>query len=309
MKQERFYQYLQFEKRYSPHTLTAYRKDLGQFSEFLQTTYQLEEPRQIQHTHVRSWMVDLMGQGNAARSVNRKLSCLKSYFKFLRRHGEIEANPMAKVVAPKTGKRLPVFMSEKSMSLLFEQVDFGEGYKGLCHRLVLEMLYCTGMRRSELVSLKVQDVDVQSFQLKVKGKGDKERLIPIARHLVELVEQFVDARKAAFPLADDAHLFLTPKGQPFNSGHVYNIVKRHLSSVTTQEQRSPHVLRHSFATHLSNHGADLNAIKELLGHASLAATQVYTHNSIEKLKKAYAQAHPKAKLTEEPGTVGKVDEA
>lgn len=300
MNQEKFYRYLQYERRFSPHTLTAYRLDLGQFSEFLEKTYQLTDAREIRHTHIRSWMVELMGHGNVPRTVNRKLSCLKSFFKFLRKQGDIDTNPMAKVVAPKMGKRLPVFVTEKSMSLLFEHVDFGAGYKGLCHRLVVEMLYCTGMRRSELAAMGVKDLDLHAFQVKVTGKGSKERLIPIDRHLVELLGQFIEARKAHFPNAGDSNLFLTDKGQPLNAGHVYTIVKRHLSSVTTVEQRSPHVLRHTFATHLSNRGADLNAIKELLGHASLAATQIYTHNSIEKLKKAYEQAHPKAKLADEP---------
>jgi integrase/recombinase XerC len=300
MKQERFFQYLQHEKRFSPHTLTAYRKDLGQFTEFLEKTYEITSPGEVRHTHVRSWMVDLMEKGNVARSINRKLSCLKTYFKFLRKNGEIEANPMIKVVAPKTGKRLPVFVNEKNMALLFEQVDFGEGFSGLRNRLLMEVLYCTGMRQSELIGLKLGDVDYSNFQLKVLGKRRKERLIPIARHLVDLIEQYIVTRKAAFPENEYSNLFLTDKGQPLYPGYVYKIVKKYLSQVTTVEQRSPHVLRHTFATHLSNRGADLNAIKELLGHSSLAATQVYTHNSIEKLKKVYQQAHPKAKTPTAP---------
>ncbi len=297
MKQERFFQYLQYEKRFSPHTLTAYRKDLCQFFDFIETTYQLGEASEIKHTHIRSWMVDLMEKGNVARSINRKLSCLKTYFKFLRKNGEITANPMAKVIAPKTGKRLPVFVNEKNMSLLFEEVDFGEGFPATRDRLILEMLYCTGMRRSELAGLKKEDVDLNSFQIKVLGKRQKERLIPVARHLCSLVEKYLMEREAAFPGKDFSNLFLTDKGKPIQVSNVYNIVKRYLSLVTTVEQRSPHVLRHTFATHLSNKGADLNAIKELLGHSSLAATQVYTHNTIEKLKKVYQQAHPKAQLS------------
>ena len=295
MKQERFFQYLQHEKRFSPHTLTAYQKDLGQFTDFLEKTYEISSPGEVRHTHVRSWMVNLLEKGNVARSINRKLSCLKTYFKFLRKNGEIEASPMAKVIAPKMGKRLPVFVNEKSMSLLFEQVDFGEGFAGVRSQLVMEMLYCTGMRRSELVGLKTGDIDFSNFQLKVLGKGGKERLIPIARHLVDLIERYIAARQTSFPENEYPNLFLTDKGQPLYPGFVYVLVKKYLSHVTTLEQRSPHVLRHSFATHLSNRGADLNAIKELLGHSSLAATQVYTHNSIEKLKKVYQQAHPKAK--------------
>lgn len=203
---------------------------------------------------------------------------------------------MAKVIAPKTGKRLPVFVNEHKMELLFSEISFGEGFKGIRNRLLMELLYCTGMRRSELINVKVQDVDFASFQLKVLGKGNKERLIPVARHLIDLIEEYRSERQAFMAdRPDHDYLLVTDKGRPLYPGFVYKLVKKYLSDVTTLEQRSPHVLRHTFATHLSNSGADLNAIKELLGHSSLAATQVYMHNSIEKLKKVYAQAHPKAK--------------
>jgi integrase/recombinase XerC len=297
MQYERYLDYLRYEKRFSPHTLTAYESDLGQFVEFLQKTYELSDPAEIRHTHVRSWMVDLMERGNVPRSVNRKLSCLKSFFKYLRKQGELTTNPMLKVLPPKTGKRLPVVVPEKAMSLLFDQVDFGEGHAGLRNRLVMELLYCTGIRQSELIGLKTADVDFSTNNIKVYGKGGKERLIPVARHLAELMGQYIALRNAVHPENQAANLILTDKGQPLTAGVVYNLVKRHLSLVTTVEKRSPHVLRHSFATHLSNGGADLNAIKELLGHASLASTQVYTHNSIEKLKKVYQQAHPKAETS------------
>ena len=299
MKHERFLDYLRYEKRFSPHTLTAYESDLGQFVEFLQKTYDLSDPAEIRHTHVRSWMVDLMEKGNVPRSVNRKLSCLKSFFKFLRKQGDITTNPMLKVISPKTGKRLPEFVPEKAMSFLFEQVDFGEGHAGLRNRLVMEVLYCTGIRKSELIGLKTENMDFSTNNIKVYGKGGKERLIPVARHLAELMRRYIELRKTVFPGNEVSNLILTDKGQPLTAGIVYNIVKRYLSIVTTQEKRSPHVLRHSFATHLSNGGADLNAIKELLGHSSLASTQVYTHNSIEKLKRVYQQAHPKAEISTE----------
>jgi integrase/recombinase XerC len=273
---------------------------MSQFVEFLQKTYELSNPGEIQHTHVRSWMVDLMERGNVPRSINRKLSCLKSFFKYLRKQGEITTNPMLKVISPKTGKRLPVFVPEKAMSLLFEKVDFGEGHAGLRNRLVLEVLYCTGIRQSELMGLKTADVDFSTNHIKVYGKGGKERLIPVARHLAELLRQYIELRRVLYPGNEVANLILSDKGKPLTSSNVYSIVNRYLSIVTTVEKRSPHVLRHSFATHLSNSGADLNAIKELLGHSSLASTQVYTHNSIEKLKKVYLQAHPKAEKTTEP---------
>jgi integrase/recombinase XerC len=300
MKHERYLDYLRYEKRFSPHTLTAYESDLGQFVEFLLKTYDLSDPGEIRHTHIRSWMVDLMEKGNVPRSINRKLSCLKSYFKYLRKQGEITTNPMLKVLPPKTGKRLPVFVPEKAMSLLFDQVDFGEGHSGLRNHLVMELLYCTGMRQSELRELRTEHIDFSTNNIKVYGKGGKERLIPVARHLADLMEQYIGLRKAVFPGNEVSNLVLSDKGKPLTAGFVYNLVKRYLSIVTTVEKRSPHVLRHSFATHLSNSGADLNAIKELMGHSSLASTQVYTHNSIEKLKRVYQQAHPKAEKTTEP---------
>ncbi len=297
MKQERFFQYLQYEKRFSPHTLTAYQTDLGQFVEFVDRIFEIASCTEITHTHIRSWIVDLLDRKNTPRSINRKLSCLKTYFKFLRKEGIITTNPMAKVMAPKMGKRLPVFVNENKMELLFDAVDFGEGFSGLRNRLLVELLYCTGMRSSELISVKVGDVDFASNQLKVMGKGQKERLIPFARHLANLISSYIEQRTLQDLGPGHDHLLVTDKGKPLYPGFVYKLVKKYLTAVTTLEQRSPHVLRHTFATHLSNRGADLNAIKELLGHSSLAATQVYMHNSIEKLKKVYAQAHPKAKTS------------
>ncbi len=296
MKHERFFQYLEYEKRFSEHTLKAYRNDLEQFSDFLGKIYDLSEPTEIQHSYIRSWMVDLLKKGNTIRSINRKLSCLRTWFKFLREQGEITTNPMLKVIAPKAGKRLPVFVSEKSMSFLFEEVDFGEGFSGIRNRLILELLYCTGMRRSELAALKISDIDRSKNQVKVRGKGNKERLIPLMPHLDRLIGQYLAEKKRAFPQEAGNHLLLSDAGEPLPVHHIYVVVKHYLSLVTTVEQQSPHVLRHTFATHMLNKGADLNSIKKLLGHSSLAATQVYTHNSIERLKKIYEQAHPKATL-------------
>lgn len=296
MQKDRFFQYLEFEKRFSPHTLTAYQTDLGQFIIFLQNTFEISTCSEVRHTHIRSWIVDLLGKKNTTRSINRKLSCLKTYFKFLRKRNVIDKNPMTKVIAPKMGKRLPVFVNEGKMEELFENVDFGEGFAGLRNHLLMELLYCTGMRRSELIGLKLSSVDYATNQIKVLGKGNKERLIPMARHLAGFIERYVEERRA-FMLDKEPcdSLLVTNKGKSLYPGFVYKLVKKYLSVVTTLEQRSPHVLRHTFATHLSNKGADLNAIKELLGHSSLAATQVYMHNSIEKLKEVYSQAHPKAK--------------
>lgn len=236
-----------------------------------------------------------MQEGLSARSMNRRLSCLHTYFRFLKKRGLIQKDPMQKVVALKTGKRLPVFMQESQMAYLFSQIEFTSGFRGVLEHLVLEMLYATGMRRSELVGLKLPDIDLGRMTLRVSGKGGKERLAPFARYLADLLAQYLEIRAETFPGTREPWLFLNQKGEKLSPGSVYHIVRKYLSQVTTAEQRSPHVLRHSFATHLSNRGADLNAIKELLGHANLAATQVYTHNTIDRLIKVYEQAHPKGK--------------
>ncbi len=295
MKLTTFLQYLEFEKRFSKHTITAYKGDLEQFTDYLEKTYEITSATEVKHTHIRSWMVQLMQGGMSSRSVNRKLSALKTYFLFLKKRGQLQLNPMLKVVAPKSGKRLPVFVQQEHLTMLFNEIDFGDGYAGARNRTILEVLYATGMRRSELIGLQIKSISFEQGCLKVMGKGKKERLIPMSKHLELTLKDYLSARDAHFGNGDNQPLFVTDKGKLLYPKFVYNLVKRCLSTVTTVEQRSPHVLRHSFATHLSNNGADLNAIKELLGHANLAATQIYTHNSIDKLKKVYEQAHPKAK--------------
>lgn len=295
MKQTQFFQYLQFEKRYSAHTLKAYRSDMAQFFQYLQQRYDSLDIESLSHHHIRSWMVELVEQGITTRSINRKLSCLKTYFKFLRRQGLIDHNPMSKIQMPKVGKRLPTVVGEKQMARLFERVEFPDGFSGVRDRLLLELLYCTGMRRSECAALTVFDIDSERQQIRILGKGNKERIIPIPAHLARLIERYLEIRQQTFPENHIPQLLLTDKGEAVNTNHIYRLVKQYLSLVTTAEKKSPHVLRHSFATHMANNGADLNAIKLLLGHSSLAATQVYTHNSIETLRKVYQQAHPKAK--------------
>lgn len=290
-----FLKYLELEKRFSAHTIKAYQSDLLQFFAYLEETYSLTSILEVRHFHIRAWVVELMQNKITPRSINRKLSTLKTYFKFLKRRKEIQENPMLKVIAPKVGKRLPVVVKEIELENLFEKINFGEGYAAVRDEMIMEMLYSTGMRRSELINLTPNDLDFFNNQVKVLGKGNKERLIPFARPLADRLKNYLEIRNDEFGLSTTESLFLTEKGKKMYPKLVYNLVKKYLSQITTVEQRSPHVLRHSFATHLSNNGADLNAIKELLGHSSLAATQVYTHNSIEKLKKVYQQAHPKAK--------------
>jgi len=236
-----------------------------------------------------------MQEGMSARSVNRRLSCLHSYFRFLRKRGLIQKDPTQKVLAPKTGKRLPVFIQEQHMADLFGVIEFPNTYKGLLDRLVLETLYATGIRRSELINLKLADVDLDRMVCRIAGKGGKERIAPFARYFAGLLDAYLSQRRELDPDNRQPWLFLSPKGKKLGPEAVYRTVHKYLSLVSAADQRSPHVLRHSFATHLSNRGADLNAIKELLGHASLAATQVYTHNTIDRLIKVYEQAHPKGK--------------
>lgn len=301
--QESFYQYLSVERRLSAHTLTAYRNDLENFVAHCTEHQCLTSVTEVRHLHIRAWAVSLMEQGIAARSVQRYLSCLKSYFKFLRKRGLLQKDPMLKVVAPKSGKRLPVVAQEHQMAALFTHVDFPEHFAGQQDRLVLEMLYATGLRSSELSSLKITDIDTDRMALRISGKGSKQRLVPYARYLADMIGHFLAMRQSTFPATREPWLLLNSKGGQLSSSSIYYIVHKYLSVVSHADKRSPHVLRHSFATHLSNGGADLNAIKELLGHSSLAATQVYMHNSVQRLIEVYQQAHPKGE-NQEPENQG-----
>ena len=289
MTTERFLRYLQYEKRFSMHTIEAYQTDLKQFSAYLQNQYEIIEPTAIQHIHIRSWAVSLMEQKCAATTIRRKLSTLKSYFRFLQREKTIARSPMLQVSLPKLGKRLPAVVPEQDLNTLLDPVEAPLDYLGLRDQVVIELLYLTGMRRAELIGLKVSDIHLNTHTIKVLGKGNKERLIPISHTTATLLKHYLELRRETFPHSTQTALLLTHTGEPAYAKLIYRIVKAYLSTVTSQEKRSPHVLRHSFATHLSDHGADLNAIKELLGHSSLAATQIYTHHSIERLKKIYQQ--------------------
>lgn len=290
---ERFIGYLQFEKRFSPHTVTAYRKDLTQFTDFLKTDGL--DILSISHREVRSWMLALMEQGSEAKTVNRKLSVLRSFYKFLQREELIRINPMVLVKAPRIPKRLPVVMDEQKMdSLLDNEYVFEDNFSGKRNRLIVELLYGTGMRLSELVNLTDKDVNLYEQYIKVLGKRNKERIIPVGSPLIKLIKDYMREKLSQNFDNKGGSLIVTNEGNNAYPQFIYRIVKLSLSQISTQTKRSPHILRHSFATALLNKGADLNAIKELLGHSSLAATQVYTHNSVEKLKSIYKQAHPKA---------------
>jgi integrase/recombinase XerC len=288
-----FLNYLKFEKRYSRHTVISYETDLISFFDYITTQYGEMSLGQLSHGYIRSWLASLKDEGLTGKSINRKISALKSFFKYQLKTGEVKQSPMTRVIAPKNEKRLPSFVADKDIKTLFEHVAFPEGWQGSTERLLLLVFYHTGMRLSELIQLKDSQVNAASHSLKILGKGNKERIVPVSPELMKAIKEYQQERAKQFE-GDQAYLFLNEKGKPLAPRAVYTIVKKYLSLVTTVEKRSPHVLRHSFATHLTNNGADLNAIKELLGHSSLAATQVYTHNSIEKLKNIYKKAHPKA---------------
>ena len=287
-----FINYLRFEKRYSQHTLVSYQNDLEQFFAFLVSQFDGPPIEQITAAMVRSWLAGLKTDEISSKSINRKISSLKSFFKFLMKNGQIESTPMSTITAPKINKRLPVYVEEGDMRNLFEHVEFTDDWSGRTEKLILELFYNTGMRVSELVNLKANQVDSAYGNIKVLGKGNKERIIPVSNELLMSILAYIEEKPVVSNPA--SNVFVTAKGKPLYARQVYNIVAKNLKLVTTVQKKSPHILRHSFATHLTNNGADLNAVKELLGHSSLAATQVYTHNSIEKLKQVFKKAHPKA---------------
>lgn len=289
-----FLQHIKFEKRLSLHTVTAYESDIKQFSAFLLFQYELKEPQKADFQMIRSWIVSMVEEKMENRSINRKIATLRTFYNFLLRHKVITTDPMLKIKALKTDKTLPKYVEEKPMENLLDDVEFSEDFSGLRDKLVLELLYGTGMRLSELIGLKTTDLNLYNNTLTVLGKRNKHRIIPINKTLVEAIKKYMVFRTDLINDSTNSFLILTDSGLESYPMFIQRLVKKYLSLVTSLEQRSPHVLRHSFATHLLNRGADLNAIKDLLGHSSLAATQVYTHNSIEKLKKVFEQAHPKA---------------
>lgn len=287
-----FEDFLKFEKRYSSHTIRAYIDDLTIFFQFSKDQFDTDQLDQLNPMIIRSWMASLTLIKLTPRSINRKISSLKSFFKFCMIQGRLNSNPAKNISVLKTNKRLPSYVEADQMEKLLSGNHFSEEKNARQDRLILTLLYHTGMRVSELVGLKESHIDIHRNQIKVLGKGNKERIIPISDELKSLIQ---DAAKQKKESGFEAHseLLITPKGRPYNPRQIYQIVKHYLSQVTTAEKKSPHVLRHSFATHLTSNGAELNAVKELLGHSSLAATQVYTHNSIERLRDIHKKAHPK----------------
>ncbi len=289
-----FLDYLKFQKRYSQHTIIAYQTDLFAFFDFTLLTFGTTELPDIKASFIRSWLAGLKEQGIDSKSINRKISSLKSFFKYQLKEEVLAVSPMATIISPKVSKRLPQFVEKADIDTLFSYVQFPDNWQGKTDRLLLQLLYNTGIRQAELVSLKEDQIDKYKKSIKVLGKGNKERIIPISRELLEHLKDYSIEKRKAFEKYDSDVLLVNEKGRKLYPKYVYNAVKKYLGYITTISKKSPHILRHTFATHLMNNGADLNAVKELLGHSSLAATQIYTHNSIEKLKDIHKKAHPKA---------------
>ncbi len=290
-----FLAYLKFQKRYSRHTLVAYENDLTGFFNFLELQYAGIELPEIKAIFIRSWLAAMKEKNEAgAKTLNRKISSLKSFFKFLMKKGVIAITPMDAVATPKLPKRVPHFVDEKDMSRLFDPIRFANDWMGKTEKLILVILYQTGIRKSELINLQEGHIDWGNHTIKVLGKGNKERIIPVSAGLTESMKNYSKEKKEIFESLPHPNLLVGKKGLPLDPKQVYIIVRKYLTQITTIEKKSPHILRHSFATHIANNGAPLQAVKELLGHSSLAATQVYTHTSIEKLKDVHKKAHPKA---------------
>ena len=287
-----FLSYLNLQKRFSPLTIQSYASDLNQFISFLEKEVPDFSLKSISHQHIRSFIVSLMDAGISPRSVNRKISALKSFFKYLAKNQLLVINPTQKIQGPKISKRLPVFVDELQIEKIYSDIHFAEDFEGVRNKLLFDVLYQTGIRRSELIHLKESDIDIYNLQLKVLGKRNKERMIPFSIHLKRNLESYLSVKKEC--KLTNPHLLVTLKDKTLSPQLVTRLVSNILGVVTTNKKKSPHVLRHTFATHLLNNGADINAVKELLGHANLSATQLYTHNTIDKLKKSYNQAHPRS---------------
>jgi integrase/recombinase XerC len=288
---DRFLRYLQFEKRYSVHTVRAYADDLRDFFVWLENSFGSMAVEEISSPMVRSWLAGNRDGGLAVRSINRKISSLKSFFKYLLFTGVLTKTPMTSVRLPRIPRKLPVYVQEGEIE---KGVTPAEGFEGATQVIIVNILYATGIRLSELIGIRESDFDLHTSTLKVLGKGKKERIIPVSAALIEGLQRYLNEKRAQAFSAEDPYLLLTPSGKKLYPKYVYRTVQNYLGQITTLQKKSPHVLRHSFATHLTNNGAELNAVKELLGHASLSATQVYTHNSIEKLKEIHSRAHPKS---------------
>lgn len=296
MNYQDFIDYLRYEKRVSPHTVTAYERDLSQFFSFLQEKLEVNQLSDVHTEDIRAWIISLLeDESLQAKSVNRKISAVRAFYRYKLKIKELTTNPTLSIHAPKIPKKLPQYVDVKDMEHLFSDIPFEDSFEGVRDRTILELFYATGMRLSELLNIKTQDIHLQDNTVKVLGKRNKERIIPFGNKLSELLTIYLGYLEKKFVEGTkNNYIFVTAKGEQLYPKAVYRIVRKYLDMVTTIDKRSPHVIRHTFATHMLNNGADLNAIKTILGHSSLASTQVYTHNSIEQLKSIYNQAHPRA---------------
>lgn len=289
-----FLNFLKYEKRYSVHTIISYQSDLSEFLVYVEKQFGQLQLKEIKHSFIRSWLAALKEKGISSKSINRKISSIKSFFKYLLRTDQIKNSPAVNIIAPKIGKRLPVFVKEADTKKLIETLSQStEDWKTLNAKMLITVFYATGMRLSELINLKEKQIDFSNSQIKVLGKGNKERIIPVSKDLLDIIKDYQKLKKKNFETTNET-LLITEKGNKIYPKYAYLLVNKFLTSASTLDKKSPHILRHTFATHLMNNGADLNAVKELLGHSSLASTQVYTHNTIEKLKDVHKKAHPKA---------------
>jgi len=294
MSTQPFLEYLKLERNYSQHTVLAYQKDLDEFITYCNEEYEQSNLYSIHYNQIRSWIVDLVEKGLSNRTIHRKIASLKAYYKYLLKTKQIEETPLAKHKALKVAKKIQVPFSEKEINNVLIDIQFEDDFEGTRNKLIIELLYATGMRRSELINILIHNIDLQNKTIKVLGKRNKERFIPIIDSLIEQIKKYLTKRNEIY-INDTDFLFLTSKGNKLYPNLVYRVINNYFSIASTKVKKSPHILRHTFATHLLNQGADLNAVKELLGHASLASTQVYTHNSLAELKKVYANAHPRNK--------------
>ncbi|MCI2227673.1 tyrosine-type recombinase/integrase [Polaribacter sp. MSW13] len=286
-----FLDYLSLEKKYSVHTVTAYRNDLISFSDFIETTYQQKSLLEVHYPQIRSWIVALVDLKISNRTINRKISSLKSFYKFLQKTKQIEVNPLTKHKALKVASKVQVPFTSKEINSVINNLSLEDDFISIRNKLIVELFYSTGIRRGELINIKEQDISFSDNTIKVLGKRNKERFVPLLKSVVKTLYKYLEKKKEISK--DIEELFITEKGNKIYETLVYRIINSYFGHVSSKEKKSPHILRHSFATHLLNEGADLNSVKELLGHSSLASTQVYTHNSLDAIKKVYNQAHPK----------------
>lgn len=291
----KFYDYLLLEKNYSQHTVTAYINDIGFFESFLSNEFEDNNLLRINYNQIRSWIVSLSDDGISNASINRKVSSLKSFYKFLLKTKQIDTSPLLKHKALKAPKKIQIPFSEKELDMVLNQIIYKEGFEGLRDKLIVDLFYTTGVRRTELINLKIQNVDLSNKTIKVIGKRNKERIIPILTIIEEQIKKYLSERSSIQEVKESEYFFLLSNGVKLNDSFVYRLINYYFSNVSEKVKKSPHILRHTFATHLLNNGADINSVKELLGHSSLASTQVYTHNSLAELQKVYNSAHPRNK--------------